>query len=70
MILGGTAPAAANGANEQAVALFFTEKISFLEIGKMVAMAIERQADRELTKLEDILKADRDAREFVLREAD
>ena len=70
MILGGTAPAAANGANEQAVALFLQKKISFLEIGKMVAMAIERQADRELTKLEDILKADRDAREFVLREAD
>ena len=70
MILGGTAPAAANGANEQAVELFLQKKISFLEIGKMVAMAIERQADRELTKLEDILKADRDAREFVLREAD
>lgn len=70
MILGGTAPAAANGANEQAVALFLQKKISFLEIGKMVTMAIERQADRELTKLEDILKADRDAREFVLREAD
>ena len=70
MILGGTAPAAANGANEQAVALFLQKKISFLEIGKLVAMAIERQADRELTKLEDILKADRDAREFVLREAD
>lgn len=70
MILGGTAPAAANGANEQAVALFLQKKISFLEIGKMVSMAIERQADRELTGLEDILKADRDAREFVLREAD
>ena len=70
MILGGTAPAAANGANEQAVELFLQKKISFLDIGRMVSMAIERQADRELTGLEDILKADRDAREFVLREAD
>lgn len=70
MILGGTAPAAANGANEQAVELFLQKKISFLDIGRMVTMAIERQADRELTGLEDILKADRDAREFVLREAD
>lgn len=70
MILGGTAPAIANGANEQAVDLFLRKKISFLDIGRMVSMAIERQTDRELTDLEDILKADRDAREFVLREAD
>lgn len=70
MILGGTAPAAANGANEQAVELFLQKKISFLDIGRMVSMAIERQTDRKLTGLEDILKADRDAREFVLREAD
>ena len=70
MILGGTAPAAANGANEQAVELFLQKKISFLDIGRMVSLAIERHTDRKLTGLEDILKADRNAREFVLREAD
>ena len=68
MILGGTAPAAANGANEQAVELFLQKKISFLDIGRMVSLAIERHTDRKLTGLEDILKADRNAREFVLRE--
>ena len=69
MLLGGTAPAAANGANEQAVELFLQKKISFLDIGRMVSMAVERRQDRKLTCLEDILKADREARDFVLREA-
>ena len=39
--LGGTMPAIANGANEQAVALFLEGKISFLQIGELVEAALE-----------------------------
>ncbi len=63
---GGLAPAAANGANEIAVSLFLDNKISFLDIGKYVYMAMEAQADRDITKIEDIIESDRNAREFVL----
>ena len=63
---GGLAPAAANGANEAAVDLFLKEKISFLEIGELVWAAMDRQPDVEtITSVDDILTADRAAREFV-----
>ncbi len=62
---GGLAPAAANGANETAVELFLQKKISFLEIGELVAAAADRQPDRPADSLEAILAADRAARDFV-----
>ena len=63
---GGLAPAAANGANEAAVDLFLKEKISFLEIGELVWAAMDRQPDVEtIMSVDDILTADRAAREFV-----
>ena len=63
---GGLAPTAANGANEAAVALFLQNKISFLEIGSLVmdAMLAQKPVSKTLT-LEQILEADRGAREFV-----
>lgn len=61
---GGLVPAAANGANEQAVALFLEGKISFLEIPRLVEAAMNRQAAGEVT-LEQVLAADREARAFV-----
>ena len=57
-------PAAANGANEQAVALFLQGKIGFLEIPRLVEAALDRQAPGEVT-LEGVLAADREARAFV-----
>lgn len=61
---GGLIPAAANGANEQAVALFLQGKIGFLEIPKLVEAAMDRQTPGEVT-LEAILEADREARAYV-----
>lgn len=66
---GGLAPAAANGANEEAVALFLKEKISFLEIGQLTDAAMNNQPGGEITCIQGIIEADRSAREFVLRHA-
>lgn len=62
---GGLAPVAANGANEKAVELFLSKKISFLEIGELVSAAVENQPDAPADTLEAVLEADRRAREFV-----
>lgn len=61
---GGLVPAAANGANEQAVAFFLEGKIGFMEIPRLVEAAMNRQAAGEVT-LEQVLAADREARAFV-----
>ena len=61
---GGLVPAAANGANEQAVALFLEGKIDFLDIPRLVEAAMDRQAPGVVT-LEAVLEADREARAFV-----
>lgn len=66
---GGLAPAAVNGANEEAVALFLKEKISFLEIGRLTDAAMNNQPGGEITCIQDIIEADRLAREYVLRHA-
>lgn len=63
---GGLKPAAANGANEQAVSLFLEGKIGFLQIGELVAEAAGRQPPVSAYTLEDVFAADRSAREFVL----
>lgn len=61
---GGLMPAAANGANEQAVALFLEGKIGFLDIPRLVEAAMDRQ-DPGVVTLEAVLEADREARAFV-----
>lgn len=67
---GGLVPAAANGANEEAVNLFLKEKISFLEIGQLVAAAMNNQPGGEITCIQDIINADRRARQYVLQNAE
>ncbi|MBO5872806.1 MAG: 1-deoxy-D-xylulose-5-phosphate reductoisomerase [Clostridia bacterium] len=62
---GGLKPAAANGANEEAVALFLDGKIKFLDIARLVALATEQQPSVESYTLEDVFEADRRAREVV-----
>ncbi len=61
---GGLVPAAANGANEQAVALFLEGKIGFLDIPRLVEAAMARQ-DPGVVTLETVLEADQEARAFV-----
>ena len=66
MSLGGTATAIVNGANEEAVRLFLGEKIGFLDIGEIVESSLDSVAAKEIASLEDVLAADRAAREYVL----
>ena len=63
--LGGSAPCIANGANEAAVAAFLARKISFLQIGELVTQSIQALPISPLTCYEDVVKADRAARDFV-----
>ncbi|MBQ0098150.1 MAG: 1-deoxy-D-xylulose-5-phosphate reductoisomerase [Oscillospiraceae bacterium] len=63
---GGLAPCVANGANEVANKLFRDGKISFLDIGELVNSAVEHFDIKEANSLEDILTADKLARQFVL----
>jgi 1-deoxy-D-xylulose-5-phosphate reductoisomerase len=65
---GGCLPAVLNAANEQAVALFLEEKITFLDIPKVIESACDRFQARNIAQptLEDILESDRWARQIVL----
>lgn len=64
---GGAMPAVLNAANEQAVALFLEEKIGFLDIPRCIEHTCDRFRDQNTQNptLEDILAADRWARESV-----
>ena len=65
-------PAVMNGANEEAVYLFLNDKIAFLDITKFVKRAMtafeESVENKKLENLNDILKADKWAREFIKNE--
>lgn len=65
---GGSMPAVLNAANEQAVALFLEEKIRFLDIPHLIETVCDRHQShhRSTPTLEDILEADRWARQEVL----
>ncbi len=63
---GGLKPVAANGANEQAVALFLDRKIDFLRIAELVSAATDAQSVGNITCIDDIFAADKAAREYVL----
>lgn len=62
---GGTACPAMNGANEEAVALFLADEIGFYDIYDLVSRAVEAVPFTENPTLEQILEADRLAREAV-----
>jgi len=65
---GGAMPAVLNAANEQAVALFLEEKITFLQISQLIEQVCDRyQAhNRSTPSLDDILSADEWARQNIL----
>lgn len=63
--VGGTKPAIVNGANEVAVAAFLDEKIKFLEIGELVTKAFDNIKEKEITCVDDVLEADKAARDYV-----
>lgn len=59
----GNLPAAVNGANEEAVAAFLDGRIDFLDIGRIVMNVCENTPREEIKCVEDVLEADRKARE-------
>ena len=63
--LGGSAPAIVSGADEEAVALFLSGKISFLQIGELVSGALESLSVFPLNSPEDVYSAVGAAREYV-----
>jgi 1-deoxy-D-xylulose-5-phosphate reductoisomerase len=64
--MGGLYPCAVNGANEQAVALFLEDKISFLQIGELVWCVLDAIGTLPASYgLDEILETDRKAREYV-----
>ena len=63
---GGTACAILNGANEEAVRLFLADRIGFHDIPRLVAEARTAVPVVQSPTLEDILEADRAARQVVL----
>ena len=63
--LGGLLPAVLNAANEVAVQAFLDDRIPFGEISRLVRRAMNRQTNLARPTLDDILRADNEAREFV-----
>ncbi|MCW7493391.1 1-deoxy-D-xylulose-5-phosphate reductoisomerase [Leptospira sp. 2 VSF19] len=65
---GGTAPCVFNAANEEAVALFLDEKISFTAIPKLIESALNKIPNTFPSDLEGYLEKDQKTREFIQKE--
>jgi 1-deoxy-D-xylulose-5-phosphate reductoisomerase len=59
---GGTAPATLNGANEEAVAAFLAERLSFLGVADVVEECLQKTPVRPLGSVDEALAADGQAR--------
>ena len=66
--MGGTAPAVLNAANELAVKSFLKGKLSFVEIHEIVRHTLNRHQVAESPGLDDILNADKWAKEETIRQ--
>ncbi len=64
---GGTAPAAYNAANEEAVAAFLDRRLGFLGIADVVAATLGRHEAQPVESLEQVLAAEADARRDARR---
>lgn len=64
--IGGTAPTVLNAANEKAVELFLLEKISFLDIAKLIEKAVFNHRKISEPTLEDILSIDQWAKSYIV----
>ncbi len=62
---GGTMPAAMNGANEAAVALFLQGKIGFCDIPRLIEKTMESHIVNTMPCLDDIIEVDKWARKMV-----
>jgi len=66
---GGTAPAALNGANEEAVALFLAGRIGFTQIPALIEAALEAHRPVAQPTLDQVLTADQEGRAAARRHA-
>jgi 1-deoxy-D-xylulose-5-phosphate reductoisomerase len=64
---GGTAPAALNAANEEAVAAFLDDRTTFNGIAETIAGVLDAEPPLRCEALDDVLAADRRAREIARR---
>ncbi|WP_347860597.1 1-deoxy-D-xylulose-5-phosphate reductoisomerase [Salimicrobium sp. PL1-032A] len=64
---GGSMPTVLNAANEQAVAMFLKEEISFLEIESLVEKSLEEHNNVSNPSLSDIMEIDKETRNRVKR---
>lgn len=62
---GGAYPCLVNSANEEAVRAFLNDEISFIEIGEIVSSVLDKFEYSEISCYEDVMTADKRAREFV-----
>ena len=67
--IGGTACPVMNGANEEAVAMYLRDEIGFYDIYRLVSTAVDAVPFIQNPTLEEILEADRLARNFVRQSA-
>jgi 1-deoxy-D-xylulose-5-phosphate reductoisomerase len=67
--MGGTAPAVLNAANEVAVNLFLEEQLSFTSIPAVIQDALSSHTPIHNTMLQDVIKADSEARDHVQQQA-
>lgn len=69
MKIGGDMPAVLNSANEVAVDLFLKEKIKFLDIPKLIELAMEAYTVKYNYTVEDLEQLDISTRRFVLQKS-
>ncbi len=63
---GGSAPCWLNAANEVAVAAFLDGRLSWTDIASVAASALDRHEPSDLSTVDDVLEADRRAREVAM----
>jgi 1-deoxy-D-xylulose-5-phosphate reductoisomerase len=62
---GGTAPAAVNGANEEAVEAFVAGRIEFMDIPKLIETALERHNHRSSPTVDHLIETDIAAKRLI-----
>ena len=62
---GGAYPCLVNSANEEAVKAFLNDEIQFVQIGEIVSSVLEKFPYTEINRYEDVIAADKSAREYV-----
>jgi len=62
---GGAYPCLVNSANEEAVGAFLHDEIKFIEIGEIVSSVLDKFPSSAINSYEDVMKADKSARDYV-----